>query len=101
MATILDYVGGLVLPGTTATGSAADPATVLADFRRDFYGCLTARADALFELTDAVLCTDGVTPMAFSFARYLDRGRTGESDAAGRKVFHLMKVVRKFSKDVS
>ncbi|MEO3748974.1 NF041680 family putative transposase [Plantactinospora sp. B5E13] len=36
-----------------------DPAKVLADFRRDLYGCLTARADALFELTDAVLCTDG------------------------------------------
>jgi DDE superfamily endonuclease len=24
-----------------------------------FYGCLRARADELFELTDAVLCTDG------------------------------------------
>jgi DDE superfamily endonuclease len=35
------------------------PAAVLARFRRDFYGCLTARADELFELTDAVLCTDG------------------------------------------
>jgi DDE superfamily endonuclease len=31
----------------------------LAGFRRAFYGCLTARADALFELTDAVLCADG------------------------------------------
>ncbi len=31
----------------------------LARFRQDFYGTLTARADALFELTDAVLCTDG------------------------------------------
>jgi len=59
VATILDYLGGLVLPGTPVAGSAADPATVLADFRRDLYGCLTARADALFELTDAVLCTDG------------------------------------------
>ncbi|MFI7148984.1 transposase [Nonomuraea sp. NPDC050022] len=27
--------------------------------RTDFYACLTARVDALFELTDAVLCTDG------------------------------------------
>jgi hypothetical protein len=32
---------------------------VLSGFRTDFYRCLTARADALFELTDAVLCTDG------------------------------------------
>ena len=31
----------------------------LVGFRREFYGCLTARADALFELTDAVLCADG------------------------------------------
>jgi hypothetical protein len=29
----------------------------LAGFRRWFYGCLRRRADALFELTDAVLCT--------------------------------------------
>lgn len=28
-------------------------------FRREFYACLTARADAVFELTDAVLCADG------------------------------------------
>ncbi len=28
-------------------------------FRRGFYRCLTGRADALFDLTDAVLCADG------------------------------------------
>lgn len=33
--------------------------TVLSRFRTDFYDCLTSRADALFELADAVLCTDG------------------------------------------
>ena len=31
----------------------------LADFRGELYRCFTARADALFELTDAVLCADG------------------------------------------
>ena len=31
----------------------------LTRFRREFYASLTARADALFELTDAVLCADG------------------------------------------
>ena len=31
----------------------------LARFREEFYGALTARADALFELTDAILCADG------------------------------------------
>src|SRR3954466_3144720 len=30
----------------------------LAGFRREFHRCLTARSDALFELTDAVLCGD-------------------------------------------
>lgn len=32
---------------------------VLSRFRAEFYDCLTARADALFELTDALLCADG------------------------------------------
>lgn len=31
----------------------------LSRFRREFYQCLTARADTLFELSDAVLCADG------------------------------------------
>lgn len=31
----------------------------LAGFRQEFYRCLTARADELFELTDALLCADG------------------------------------------
>jgi hypothetical protein len=38
-----------------------DPASALgrlAGFRAEFHRCLTARADALFELADAVLCGD-------------------------------------------
>jgi hypothetical protein len=31
----------------------------LSAFRREFYACLSRRADAVFELTDAVLCCDG------------------------------------------
>ncbi|MGK5554790.1 NF041680 family putative transposase, partial [Actinomadura kijaniata] len=31
----------------------------LSGFRQGFYECLTARADELFELAEAVLCTDG------------------------------------------
>ena len=34
-------------------------AAVLARFRREFHACLTARADELSELADAVLCADG------------------------------------------
>ena len=36
-----------------------EPLAVLSRFRRDFHACLTARADELSELTDAVLCADG------------------------------------------
>jgi hypothetical protein len=36
-------------------GAAGD----LSRFRTEFYRCLSRRADALFELTDAVLCADG------------------------------------------
>ncbi|UWZ51500.1 transposase [Dactylosporangium aurantiacum] len=43
---------GLVVP-------AGDFAGDLAWFRRELHGCLTRRADALFELADAVLCADG------------------------------------------
>lgn len=32
---------------------------MLSRFRVDFYDCLHNRADALFELTDAILCADG------------------------------------------
>ncbi|WP_326756772.1 transposase [Streptomyces hirsutus] len=36
-----------------------DPFAGLSRFRGEFYSCLTKRADALFELVDAVLCADG------------------------------------------
>src|ERR1035438_1152702 len=43
------------LPEDAGTG----PASVLGRVRRDFHACLTARADELSELADAVLCADG------------------------------------------
>ena len=54
---IVDYLGGLVLPDTPVTGPAPGPAAALAAFRREFYQCLSWRADALFVLTDAMLST--------------------------------------------
>ena len=39
--------------------SRVESLAVLSRFRTDFYACLTARVDALFELTDALLCADG------------------------------------------
>ncbi|MGW1109248.1 NF041680 family putative transposase, partial [Streptomyces sp. NPDC002540] len=40
-------------------GPAGEALDVLSRFRVEFYECLYARADTLFELTDAVLCVDG------------------------------------------
>jgi hypothetical protein len=46
-------------PRITGAGDTATRLGDLAGFRREFYASLTARADALFELTEAVLCADG------------------------------------------
>src|SRR6516165_8700243 len=39
--------------------ACVEPLAVLSRFRRDFHACLSARADELSELADAVLCTGG------------------------------------------
>jgi hypothetical protein len=39
--------------------TAGDELGILSRFRVEFYACLYTRTDALFELTDSVLCTDG------------------------------------------
>lgn len=41
--------------------SERDAFAELSRFRTAFYGCLSARADAFFELADALLCADGPT----------------------------------------
>jgi hypothetical protein len=52
-------------------------------FRREFYRCLTTRADGLFELADAVLCTDGPVRslVGLSLAPEHRRGHGGLYDA--------------------
>jgi hypothetical protein len=44
---------------TSAVHPAADAVQALRGFRQSLYGCLTGWADALFELSDAVLCSPG------------------------------------------
>ena len=60
----------------------------LAVFRRELYRCFTARADALFDLCDAVLCAEGPvrTLLGLSLAPEHRRGHGGLYDAvnAGR-----------------
>ncbi|GHJ39446.1 hypothetical protein Sm713_82640 [Streptomyces sp. TS71-3] len=45
-----------------------EPFGLLSHFRRELYASLTARADALFELTDAMLCADGPVKTLVSLA---------------------------------
>jgi hypothetical protein len=53
---VADSVPDVLIGGEDAAPASRDDLT---SFRRSFYDCLTARADALFELTDAVLCLCG------------------------------------------
>jgi hypothetical protein len=63
--------------------AGAGPLAVLSRFRVDFYRCLTARADELCELADAVLCTDGPvnTLAGLSLAPEHQRGHGALYDA--------------------
>src|SRR3954468_24799413 len=47
------------LAGGVDQSVAAAAADRLRAFRSELFGCLGRRADELFELTDALLCTDG------------------------------------------
>jgi hypothetical protein len=62
---------------------ASDDRDVLAEFRSEFYRCLDRRADAAFELTDAVLCHDGPvsTLVGLSLAGVHRRGHGALYDA--------------------
>ncbi|USQ85662.1 transposase [Streptomyces phaeoluteigriseus] len=44
-----------------APADGRDAFSELSRFRTTFYGCLSARADMLIELTDALSCADGPT----------------------------------------
>jgi DDE superfamily endonuclease len=71
-------------PGAPGDRAQA-PAAELAAFRDVFYGCLTARADALFELCDAALCADGpvVSLAELSLSPVFRRGHGALYDALG------------------
>jgi hypothetical protein len=68
-------------------GEQAGPTSLddLAAFRWAFYDCLSLRADALFELTDAVLCADGpvTTLVGLTLAPEHRRGHGGLYDGLG------------------
>ena len=68
----------------------------LSQFREDFYACLRRRADALFELSDAVLCTDGpVTSLVgLSLAAQHRRGHGALYDAVNNGVLEVDRLRR-------
>ncbi len=53
-----------------------EPFVELSRFRAEVYGCLSARADAFFELSDVLLCADGPvkTPVELSLLAEHRRG---------------------------
>lgn len=50
---------GVEVQGRDGPGEDARARERLAGFRYEFYACLTARADELFELADSMLCAEG------------------------------------------
>src|SRR6266699_1994262 len=68
----------------------------LADFRGELYRCFTARADALFELADAVLCADGPvrTLAGLSLAPEHRRGHGALYDAVNHGRINIRRLRR-------
>jgi hypothetical protein len=73
-----------------------EPVEMLCRFRRGFYSCLTGRADELFELTDALLCSDGPVRslVDLSLAPEHRRGHGGLYDGLNRGGIEIARLRR-------
>jgi len=76
--------------------AGGEPAAVLSRFRREFHACLTARADELSELADAVLCADGPVRSlaALSLAPEHRRGHGALYDAVNQGRIEIARLRR-------
>jgi DDE superfamily endonuclease len=76
--------------------AGAGPLAMLSRFRRDFHACLTARADELSELADAVLCADGPvkTLVGLSLAPEHRRGHGALYDAVNHGRISISRLRR-------
>src|SRR6266851_3539813 len=76
--------------------AGAGPLAVLGRFRLDFHACLTARADELSELADAVLCADGPvkTLAGLSLAPEHRRGHGALYDAVNHGRIEIARLRR-------
>src|SRR5438046_7001403 len=81
------------LPDTAAGAGAL---AGLSRFRRDFHACLTARADEMSELADAVLCADGPvkTLVGLSLAPEHRRGHGALYDAVNHGRIDIRRLRR-------
>ena len=76
--------------------AGAGPLAVLSRFRLDFHACLTARADELSELADAVLCAEGPvkTLAGLSLAAEHRRGHGALYDAVNHGRIDIARLRR-------
>ena len=76
--------------------AGAGPLAVLSRFRADFHACLTARADEIVELTDAVLCAGGPVRnlAALSLAPEHQRGHGALYDAVSHGEISIARLRR-------
>jgi hypothetical protein len=89
------WLEGLV-EDRAADGGALDR---LAVFRSELHGCFTARADALFDLCDAVLCAEGPvrTLVGLSLAPEHRRGHGALYDAVNHSRIDIARLRRSLS----
>src|SRR6266513_147484 len=82
--------------GVEPRAEGARAREVLAGFRRELYRCFTARADALFELADAVLCAEGPvkTLAGLSLAAEYRRGHGALYGAVNRGRIDIRRLRR-------
>jgi hypothetical protein len=73
-----------------------EPVEMLCRFRQGFYSCLSGRADELFELTDALLCSDGPVRslVDLSLAPEHRRGHGGLYDGLNRGGIEIARLRR-------
>ena len=75
-----------------------EPLNGLSGFRLEFYDCLAARADGLFELVDAMLCADGpvksLVELCLAPEHRRGHGALYDAVAAGRIEVERLRVAR-------
>jgi hypothetical protein len=96
LRSIQDHDGEAALNSVAEDVSHVEALAVLSGFRREFYACLTARADVLFQATDALLCmSEPVRSLAeLSLAAVFQRGHGALYDGLAAGVMDIDRLRR-------